>query len=114
MGPTKDSSGNWDILIGQHCTAQLVGIPTGSGWNTTYQCSVSDTTYQTWQPTTPAIQPALANPNASYYVGGPGPLNGPDTTKTPNIPPPGWYWNDAANNMETVSCTATVPVPRTI
>ena len=100
-----DGSGNAQILVGQQCTASLSGLPSVSGATTTYAWSVSGTTFQTWSATTPALPPALANPNASYYVGGPGILTNPTAS---------WYWNNMAANgpvTETVSCTATVTPP---
>ncbi len=106
-GTTKDSSGGEDILVGQGCSASLVGIPNNYTY-TTEDCIVSDyqwrvggTTFQTWSATTPAIGTAPANPNASYYVDGPGPLTNPTAH---------WYWNEAATT-ETISCTATVTPP---
>ena len=102
-GTTPDGNGNQDILIGQHCTASIVGLPTfPTGYNVSYQWSVTGTTFQTWQPTTPAGAPGGPNPNASYYVSGPGPL----TNATA-----GWYWNDLSQATETVSCAVTVTPP---
>ena len=104
-GPTPDSSGNLHILIGQGCTASLSGIPSGTGWKTTYAWSISGTTFQSWSPTTPAFPnaspPTAANSQASYFVGGSGPL----TNSTAH-----WYWDDGAA-LRTVSCTATVTPP---
>jgi len=97
-GAKQDSSGNWNILVGQHCTASLSGIP--SSCTVSYQWSVGGTTFQTWSDTAPT------DTDVSYYVDGPGPLN---------IAEPSWYWNDlmgsGATKNETVSCTATVTPP---
>ena len=100
-GTTPDSSGNLNILVGQHCTASLVGIPSGCTVSN-YQWSVTGTTFQTWSSDTPAVGGNSYNPDASYEVDGPGPL----TNSTA-----GWYWNDHAQTAETVSFTATVTPP---
>ena len=107
-GTKPDASGNPNILVGQGCGAKINGIPTGTSWATTYNWSVSGTTFQTWSNTTPAnpnaTPPTLANPNASYFVGGPGPL----TNATAH-----WYWNDLGPKpkAETVTCAATMTPP---
>jgi len=104
-GATKDSSGNYNILVGQGCTASISGIPSGTGWTTTYSWSVSGPTFQTWQSQTPAIGSNPVNLDASYYVPGPGVL----TNATAH-----WYWNETGRNSgksETVTCTATVTPP---
>ncbi len=105
-GAIKDSSGNYNILVGQGCTASLSGIPSGTGWRTTYSWSVSGTTFQDWEPTTPGNQsanpPIPANSQASYYDPGPG----VQTNSTYH-----WYWNDSSQQTETVTCTATVTPP---
>ncbi len=114
-GPVQDSSGNSDILVGQSCTASLVGIPSGYSVSN-YQWSVSGTTFQTWSADTPpfpiivgGVQIGITgeNPDATYEVDGPGPLTNPTA---------GWYWNDLGDGngksyQETVSCTATVTPP---
>jgi len=105
-GTTKDSSGQPHILIGQHCSASLNGIPAGCTVSN-YQWSVSGNTFQTWSADTPAVGSNPYNPDASYYVGGPGPLTNPTAR---------WYWNDLAANTngpahETVSCTLTITPP---
>lgn len=98
-GATPDSSGNYNILVGQGCTASLSSLPCPvSGW----QWSVSGPTFQQWSTTTPPIGTNPANPNASYEVDG----YGPSTNSTAH-----WYWNDPSNTTETVSCTATVTPP---
>ena len=97
-GTTTDSSGNLDILIGQHCSASLsvTGMPQGftvTGW----QWSVTGPTFQTWSADTPAVNGNLYNPDASYYVDGAGPMT---------IANPGWYWHEIGNDTskaETVS-----------
>ncbi len=98
QGPTPDSSGNLDILVGQYCQASLSGLPTfPTGTTVSYQWSVSGTTFQSWVASSPN------NVDASFYDDGPGPL----TNSTA-----GWYWNDfQAPTAETVSCTATVTPP---
>lgn len=100
-GAAPDSSGNLNILVGQHCSASLVGIPS-SCTVSSYQWSVSGTTFQTWSADTPAVGGNSYNGDASYEVDGPGPL----TNSTA-----GWYWNDIRQTPETVSCTATVTPP---
>ena len=97
-GATKDSNGNYNILVGQGCTASLSGIPSDCTVSN-YQWSVSGTTFQDWEPTTPKIGTAPANPQASYFLGGSGPLTNPTAH---------WYWNDPNQTTETVTCTATV------
>jgi len=94
----KDSNGTYNILVGQGCTASLntppFSVQQQSGWTWT----VSGITFQDWQPTSPN------NPDASYYVGGSGPL----TNSTAH-----WFWNDPGPTPtnETVTCTATVTPP---
>jgi len=100
-GAIKDSSGNYNILVGQGCTASLSGIPAGCTVSN-YQWSASGTTFQDWEPTTPQIGTTPANSQASYFVGGSGPL----TNSTAH-----WYWNDPNQATETISCTATVTPP---
>ena len=97
-GPTRDSSGNLNILVGQGCKASLSGLPMPSGSTVTYQWTVSGNKFQSWNHSTPA------NPNASSYVSGPGPLTNPTAH---------WYWDDPGPNptSETVTCTATVTPP---
>jgi hypothetical protein len=103
--PVLDSSGNQNILVGQQCTATVNGIPSYLLPYATYAWSVSGTTFQDWEPTTPAFPnatpPTPANLKASYFLGGPIPA----TNST------SWYWNDPANASETVSCTVTVTPP---
>jgi len=103
-GTTKDSSGNLNILVGQHCSASLPGLVIPSGAPVSYQWSVSGTTFQTWSADTPAVGGNSYNPDVSYEVDGPGPLTNPTA---------GWYWNDLSQTPtpETVSCTATVTPP---
>jgi len=102
VGTTPDGSGNLNILVGQGCTASLVGIPSTLLNNTahppTYSWTVSGTKFQDWGPSSPLY------PNASYFIGGPGPLTNPTAH---------WYWNDPGPNPtpETVTCTATVTPP---
>lgn len=106
QGTTKDSSQQDNILVGQGCTASLntppFSVQQQSGWTWT----VSGTTFEDWEPTTPAnpnaTPPTAANANASYEVDGYGPAN----QATAN-----WYWNDRQQAQETVTCTATVKPP---
>ncbi len=109
--PVLDSKGNQQILVGQGCTAGIVGLPSfpaGSGGSITYAWSVSGTTFQTWQSQTPEIGNDPFDEDASYYVSGPGRLDESSAR---------WYWNDLlpANNgvpvTESVSCTAIVTPP---
>ena len=97
-GPTKDASGNLNILVGQGCTASLPGLPIPSGSTVTYQWTISGNKFQSWDHST------LANPQASSYVPGPGPLTNPTAH---------WYWDDPGSGPtpETVTCTATVTPP---
>jgi len=82
--------------FGQSCSCTL----------SNFKWTVGGTTFQSWSPTTPAFPnatpPTAANPSASYYDPGPGPLTNPTAH---------WYWNDPNQATETVSCTATVTPP---
>ncbi len=100
-GTVQDSSGGYDILIGQGGTASLAGIPSNCTVSN-YQWSVGGTRFQTWSATTPATPTTPVNPNASYYVDGPGPVD----QSTAH-----WYWNEATTTTRTVSCTAMVIAP---
>ena len=104
-GTTPDSSGNLNILVGQGCTASLVGIPSDLLNNTdhppTYSWTVSGTRFQAWSPYPPPNFIGPVNPNGSFYSDGPGPLTNPTAH---------WYWNEAAGT-ETVKCTVTVTPP---
>ena len=107
-GTTPDATGNQNILVGQGCKAILSGIPSALLPYTTYAWSVSGTTFQDWEPTTPpfpnANPPTQANSQASYYDPGPGIQTNPTYH---------WYWNDLGPKPppETVKCTATVTPP---
>ncbi len=98
-GTMPDSNGKLNILVGQGCSAGLntppFSVQQQSGWKWT----VSGTTFQDWELTTPAVGNAPANPNASYYVPGYGPTNQAMAY---------WFWNDLQQTPETVTCTATV------
>ena len=96
-GTTKDSSGNFNILVGQGCTASLSGIPSNCTVSN-YKWSVSDSNaaFQSWNVTYVAGKSSTA-----ALVSGPGPL----TNSTAH-----WYWSDKAGS-QTVSCTATVTPP---
>jgi hypothetical protein len=103
-GAVQDTSGNWDILVGQGCTSSLQGVP-GNCTVSNYVWTVSGTTLQDWSPSTPAGFLGFgANPDASYEVDGPGPL----TNATAS-----WFWNDPGPgpDKETITCTATVTPP---
>ncbi|MGI4789482.1 MAG: hypothetical protein ACRYFS_11605 [Janthinobacterium lividum] len=118
-GTTPDANGGLNILIGQHCSSSLNGIPSALLNNTanppTYAWSVSGSTFQTWSADTPSFPVIVGgvqigiipeNPDATYEVDGP----------IPSTNPTGWYWNDLAkgtgnSTQETVSCTATVTPP---
>jgi hypothetical protein len=100
-GAIKDSSGSYNILVGQYCAASLVGIPLNCTVSN-YQWGVTGPTFQTWQSQTPAIGNNPANLDASYEVDGPGPLTNPTAS---------WYWNERLTTSEVVSCSATVTPP---
>ncbi len=100
-GAIQDSSGGYNILVGQGCGVGLSGIPSTLRNNTanppTYQWSVSGATFQDWS--------VVSDPNNQSHtteVDGPGPL----TNSTAH-----WFWNDAQQTPETVTCTATVTPP---
>ncbi len=107
-GTTKDADNNDNILVGQHCTASMTGLPDDSSWptKTTYQWSVSGTTFQSWDWVDPPPPDFNSDEGHTNYVDGPGPLTNPTAS---------WYWNDlmgsGASTSETVSCTATVTPP---
>ena len=96
-GTTKDSSGNLNILVGQGCTASLVGIPDILLNNTahppTYSWNVPGTTFQDWNGDTGNVPVSPDN--------GPGPLNHPSAH---------WFWNDKTG-PQTVTCTVTLTPP---
>ena len=95
-GVPQDAGSTYNILVGQGCG---VSVPALSPANTTYAWTVSGTRFQDWQGATPATGTAPANSQASYYVDGPGPLNQATAH---------WFWNDASQTSETVTCAATV------
>ena len=99
-GTTPDASGNLNILVGQGCTASLVGIPDDLANNTanppTYSWTVSGSTFQDWGPSSPLL------PDASYFNGG----YGPSSNLTSH-----WYWYDSQQAQETVKCTVTLTPP---
>jgi len=107
-GTTADSDHSLNILVGQHCTASITGLPDDSSWTTktTYQWSVSGTTFQSWDWVDPPPPDFNGDEGHTNYVDGPGPLTNPTAS---------WYWNDlmgsGASTSETVSCTATVTPP---
>ena len=91
VGATKDSSGNYNILVGQGCTASLSGIPAGCTVSN-YQWSVTGTTFQSW----------TADNSHTTEVDGPGPLTNPTAS---------WFWDDQKTAQDKVTCTVTVTPP---
>ena len=81
FGATSDGKGGWDILVGQHFSPSLAGIPDALLNNTAhppvYQWSVSGTTFQSWT--------VSSDQSHTTEVDGSGPLN---------VASPAWYWND--------------------
>ena len=102
FGATSDGKGGWDILVGQHFSPSLAGIPDALLNNTAhppvYQWSVSGTTFQSWT--------VSSDQTSTTEVDGPGLLN---------VASPAWYWNDnngsGNSKVETVTCTATLTPP---
>lgn len=92
-GTTPDSSGNLNILVGQGCTASLVGIPSNLLPYTTYSWTIPGITFQSWNGDS-GNTPVTA-------VTGSGRLDQPTAH---------WFWSDTAGN-KTVTCTATVTPP---
>jgi len=68
-----DSSGHYNILVGQGCTASLSGIPANS--TVTYNWSVDGNKFQSW----------TASTSSAVLVSGLGPTTNPTAH---------WYWND--------------------
>ena len=95
-GATLDSSGNYDILVGQQCTASLQGIPSDLLNNTTnppvYSWTVSGDTFKSLTPSTPSVEVDAF------------PLN--QSTAT-------WYFKDVGPGTanDRVTCTATFTPP---
>lgn len=87
MGTTPGviNKANPNILVGQGCTATVTGATSGS----TYQWSVTGTTFQSW----------TASASSAVLSSGPGPLTGSSAH---------WYWNDAAATVEKVACNVTL------
>jgi hypothetical protein len=105
-GTTPDSDGNLDILIGQQCSASIVGLPGGTGWTTTYLWSVSGSTLQSWTVSAINLQNPSQSQGTTTFVGGFG-------TST-NATLPKWFWYDQgkdSDTSETVSCTVTLTPP---
>lgn len=99
LGGVTVGGGKNNILIGQGCTGSWVPVQSGGrvyGTLSNWQWTVSGTTFEDWGPSSPLY------PNASYFIGGPGPLTNPTAH---------WYWNDSQQAQETVSCTATCSPP---
>ena len=104
-GAAYDTTGNANILVGQHCTASLIGVPSIPGATVAYTWSVSGPTYQDWQAQTPANGTTTFNSEASYYADGPGILTNPTAQ---------WQWVEVGNGTsksETVSVSAKVTPP---
>lgn len=91
-GATPDSNGNLNILVGQGCTASLVGIPSTCTVSN-YNWTIPGNTFQSWNGDSGSSDVAADT--------------GPGLT---NQPTAHWYWNDTAGN-KTVTCTATVTPP---
>lgn len=98
-GATPDGHGGWAILVGQHCSPALIGIPDALLNNTAhppvYQWSVSGTKLQSWK--------VSDDQKTTTEEDGPGLLN--------VASPPGWYWNDLHESNETISCMVTLTPP---
>jgi hypothetical protein len=99
-GESRDSSGDYNMYVGQQCIASISNIPQNS--SVTYNWTVTGATFQAWSDATPQIGSTPANPSASYLQTGSGPLN---------VAGPSWYWNDSTNTPETITCTAIVTQP---
>ena len=98
-GAIQDSSGNYNILVGQGCTSSLTGIPSftaASGGTVTYSWSVSGITLQSW-----AVYNSAEFGSTAVAVFGIGVMTNPTAH---------WYWSDAAG-QKTVSCSARVTPP---
>jgi len=93
-GTTPDSNQNPNILVGQQCTATVVGIRAALLPYTTYNWIPSGVTFQSWSPTSPT------NANAAYLVSG-----------IPATNPTQWCWNDPNPATETIKCIVTVTPP---
>ena len=93
----KDSSGNYDILVGQICTASLNGIPSNCTVSN-YHWSVSGSTFQSW----------AVSDDQSHTTE----VDGLGTTTNPTA---SWFWDDnlgsGKSKQETITCTATVTLP---
>ncbi len=96
-GPTKDSSGNLDILVGQQCQATISLPPFVYGTMLTYQWKVSGTTFQSWTVVSDGNNQSHTTEVDGYGNSAAGSLS--------------WYWNDKQSTSETVSCTVTATAP---
>ena len=98
-GAIQDSSGNYNILVGQGCTSSLTGIPSALLNNSanppTYKWSVSGITFQNWTVTSSGNTSTAAVTNGL----------GPTTNATAH-----WYWDDNSAS-ETITCTVIVTPP---
>ena len=93
-GTTPDSNQNPNILVGQQCTARVVGIPAALQPYAAYSWAPSGTTFESWSPTSPT------NSQASSLVG-----------VIPATNPTQWCWNDPNPAAETIKCTVTITPP---
>ena len=72
-GTTLDASGNANILVGQGCSANITGLPGGTGWKTVYNWSVSGTTFQSWNgdsgtvPVAAVLGPGVTNQATAHW-----------------------------------------------
>ena len=96
-GPTKDSSGNLDILVRQQCQATISLPAFVYGTMLTYQWKVSGTTFQSWT----VVSDGNNQSHTAEADGYGDPTAGSIT----------WYWNDPSSTPETVSCTVTATAP---
>ena len=100
-GTTPDSTGLLHILIGQKCSASLVGVPVA--------CSVSNIK---WTVSGETIQGdswlASIDDSSATFPGPFGPYT--YTQATSSATPPVWYWDDNGG-QKTVNCTATITPP---
>ena len=94
-GPIQDSTGYYNILVGQGCTASLSGIPSGCTVSN-YSWSVSGTTLQSW-----TVYNSTEFGCTAVAISGIGVATNPTVH---------WYWSDAPG-QKTVICTATVTPP---
>ena len=95
VGPTLDGSGGQAILIGQGCTASVVGLPTfPSGYTVSYQWTVPGRTFSSWTG-------GVGQQSATITPG----ISTDDVHGTAH-----WYWADNAAT-EVITCEITVTPP---